>query len=228
MTPQFDALLQDDKFLLLVFVEQTRFRHVSSLDRATFQDAYAQASQLHPALVDQFYGRALSHLTTQNILRHVANTKQPSNPNYEIDHYFIDEARELYSNPLLLEASLSTASMEAGKVAPAADRFVSLSDNQIDTTQAVAAIEKLDKAVRESNELTIDAQDRLQLSREIHVIKDILTEPRIHVVALYDAAKNSSLLKWLAEQTASVAVKLAATDTIQALGHLLQKLLSHI
>ncbi len=108
---------------------------------------------------------------------------------------------------------------------PASDRFVTVSDNYEAIEKAKLAITDLSDAIVESNTLFANAEERIQVSREINFIKELISEQQIHVTSVWDASKNNSTLKWLIEQSASGIVRDLATKAINALAHLLTTLL---
>ncbi len=121
----------------------------------------------------------------------------------------------------------STNEDQTKVVIPAADRFVSTKDNQIDTSQAVAALDELTEAIRTSNDLTANSEDKLQISREISFLKEVIEQPRLHIAALYDAKVNTTL-RWLTEQAFSAIVRQAAVRVMQNLDKLWEIVKPHL
>jgi hypothetical protein len=140
---------------------------------------------------------------------------------YELSSNYSDEIDEYVS--FILEKPEQSAQQSI----PAADRFVSVSDNQIDTSQATVALNELSEAIRSSNGLVVNPDDKAQISREISFIKEIIEQPRIHVAALWDSVKHNSTLAWLAKDAVSGVVRAAASKAFDTLVALLNQIWPH-
>ena len=100
-------------------------------------------------------------------------------------------------------------------------------DNSAAFEASKTALDQLSEAVRGSNDLFASADERLQVSSEIDQVKGLISTPIVRVAAIWDAAKNNTLLRWLAEQTASGIVRDLASKALEYLDHLLQLLKMH-
>lgn len=152
------------------------------------------------------------------LLRTVSHFNDDDEQFYELNSEYADAIDEYME--------FLTASDERPNV-PAADRFVSTQDNQAEVLQAIESIEALAKAISSSNELFANSDERLQVSKEINTLKEIIEQPTIRISALWDATRNNSLLKWLAEQAVSAIVRGAATDAFQRVEILFHSLFSN-
>lgn len=109
---------------------------------------------------------------------------------------------------------------------PAGNRFVSLLDNQNEVSQAITALDQLSDAISKTNDpLTANPEDRVLLSKQVNLLNELISQPRIQLAALYDIVYHNSTLKWLAEQAISGVVRQAAVMALKHLGSLLQSLL---
>lgn len=104
---------------------------------------------------------------------------------------------------------------------PAADRFVSIDDNQHLVVEAKESLIELSTAIKDANKIVADREDQIRLSREVDYISELISQPRIHISALWDAAKNNSTLKWLIEQTVNDTVRNLAAKALEHLDKLL-------
>ncbi len=163
--------------------------------------------------------KSLNSLVSSGFLSRIF-TKETSI--FELAMDFADFAYELYRG----DFDLFSEKKEDRKISdgiPAADRFVSLTDNQNEVAQAVTALGELSDAIRNTNDpLTANPEDRLLLSKEVDLLKDLISQPRIQVVALYNAIYRNSTVKWLAEQIISGVVQQAAISSYEHLSALWQ------
>lgn len=125
-----------------------------------------------------------------------------------------------------LRAAATAQEAAAGtKVVPAADRFVALDDNQAEVLKAREAVEEVLATAREANELTATPEDRLAVIREVEGLSALLKGSSVRAAALWQATRESGVLRWLATECASAYVQAAALAALGALGLLAAKLL---
>lgn len=132
---------------------------------------------------------------------------------------------QAFSNlaPVLYER-LTNGKPNAKIEIPAADRFVEIGDNLPHIVEARQALSELSRAVKEANHLTANPEDQIRLSKEVDYIGELISQPRMHVSALWDAARHNSTLKWLMEQTISGVVRDIAVKAFEHLDKLLSAL----
>jgi hypothetical protein len=154
--------------------------------------------------------RTVNKLVEQGFLERVYRNDDDA---FQLSDKFVEEAHRIFSE----------GSATFRDDIPAADRFVSIGDNQPDVTSAKAALDELSDAIRKTNDpLTTHPEDRIQLSKEVDAIKALISQPRIHVAALYDAVNSSSTLKFLVRQAAAGIVQRAAVKAMESLTTLWQ------
>lgn len=100
---------------------------------------------------------------------------------------------------------------------PAADRFVPINHNSQEVAEAKSALEKLEKRIKTSNELTASQSERLAMISEIQGVRQLLDQPAVRIASIWAATKNSGILAWLATHTADAAITALATEVV---GHL--------
>jgi hypothetical protein len=100
---------------------------------------------------------------------------------------------------------------------PAADRFVTRSDNAPLFEKAEQELEALTEAVRAANDLRVTADERLAIISEVEGISSLLRLPAVRARAIYDAVLENSLLKWLAVAAGAGVVGEKATAAVNAL-----------
>lgn len=100
---------------------------------------------------------------------------------------------------------------------PAADRFVTRSDNAPLFEEAEQQLEALTEAVRTANDLKVTADQRMAIIREVEGIRDLVRQPVIRARAIYDAVRENSLLKWLAVAAGAGVVGDKAVAAVNAL-----------
>jgi hypothetical protein len=100
---------------------------------------------------------------------------------------------------------------------PAADRFVTRSDNIQLFEKAEQELETLIEAVRASNDLKVTADERLAIVSEVAGIRSLLKQPAVRVRAIYDAIRDNRVLKWLAAMAGAGIVGAKADAAINAL-----------
>jgi DNA-binding HxlR family transcriptional regulator len=105
---------------------------------------------------------------------------------------------------------------------PAADRFVSFDDNTKGLQEAQLALTELSEAIRGANGLFANHDERILVSQEINYIKEIISNPNVHLSALWDATNNNTTLQFLAKQTFVVVVRELAARVISQLHWLIQ------
>lgn len=144
-------------------------------------------------------------------------------PHYELNSEYADEFYDLAKSLGLITADDSVQGNQSEESAieaiPAADRFVTVDHNSESFIETVKSLDALVSSIEGANRLTADHQDRLQISKEINYVKELISEPRVHLLAIWDYAKNNHTLKWLTEQTISSAVRQAALDALKLLFH---------
>jgi hypothetical protein len=169
-------------------------------------------------------------LLEKEVLRSVQNNNRPHyeiNPQYQDAFFALTKSCGLFSS----DYSMQDLHLLSGGVdeIPAADRFVSIADNQYEVAQAKDALSELSDAIRRTNDsLTTNPEDRLLLSKEIDTIKELIDQPRIRVAALYDVLNGKSVLKYLGEQAISTVIRQAtikALENLHILWHIVSSLL---
>ena len=100
---------------------------------------------------------------------------------------------------------------------PAADRFVTRSDNAPLFERAEQELEALTEAVRAANDLRVTADERLAIISEVEGISSLLKQPAVRARAIYDAVRENSLLRWLAGAAGTGVVGHLAVAAVNAL-----------
>ncbi|MGV7213413.1 hypothetical protein [Bradyrhizobium sp. UFLA05-112] len=108
-----------------------------------------------------------------------------------------------------------------GKVVPASDRTVTINHNSKECTDADAAVEKLEKAIREANDFD-DPLEKEQREAEISAARSLLKATRVHVDVLV-ALLNPIIAQYGTKLKDSL-IGMAMQGTIGALGYLLGKI----
>lgn len=103
---------------------------------------------------------------------------------------------------------------------PAADRFVSRSDNEDAFNEAKAAVSQLAEAVQGAHDLVADPEERLAIVREIKSVSDLFDEAKIRVSAILLAVTENGIIRWLADRAASRLVADAAASAAAAITRL--------
>jgi hypothetical protein len=100
---------------------------------------------------------------------------------------------------------------------PAADRFVTRTDNVRLFEEAEQELDTLIEAVRAANDLKVTADERLAIISEVEGISSLLKQPAVRARAIYDAVRENGLLKWLAVAAGAGVVGEKATAAVNAL-----------
>jgi hypothetical protein len=111
------------------------------------------------------------------------------------------------------------------EAAPASDRFVSFDHNSAPFKEATNALEQLAEAVRGSNELFADPEERLAVAEEVSSIRHLIARASVRIAAVQQA--RNGLLKWLVKAAAGAIVGHWALVAMTALGALAAAALSH-
>jgi len=111
----------------------------------------------------------------------------------------------------------SSASSEVIVQIPAADRFVTINHNSLEYRKTVQALDVLTEAVRGSNELFANPDDRLAVSVEISDLKQAISGASVRLSRIWAAAQASGVLGGLAREASSGAVRAAAALAIGGL-----------
>jgi hypothetical protein len=126
----------------------------------------------------------------------------------------------------LLKADELRALLTAGNAqsssadVPAADRFVSKSDNEAAFEEAAQRLSDLAEAVRGANDLFADADERLAVERELEGLERLLRGAKVRAAAIWSAVTGSGVLRWLANHAVGGIVAQAATAAARALANL--------
>ena len=121
------------------------------------------------------------------------------------------------TTPTFLGSDLDPGSSVEAVSIPAADRFVTRSDNAPLFERAEQELEALTEAVRTANDLRVTADQRLAIIREVEGIRDLVRQPAVRARAIYDAVSENSLLKWLTVAAGAGVVGEKATAAVNAL-----------
>jgi hypothetical protein len=216
-------LSSTESTLLIKFVE---FADKHELTRVNVNHIHSSTKEfgIRPIILKAIFDK----LCQKSILSLTRNRNYESDDEfyYEINSEFADQI-DSYVGFMSNQTALAPVSPEI----PASDRFVSIGDNQPQVASAKAALDELSSAVRHPRDtnvpLTADPEDQILLSKEIDYIKEIVSQPRIHIFALWDSTKNNSTLKWLMEQGISGVVRelaVKAFNHLDALIHFLRSL----
>ncbi|MCZ8170155.1 MAG: hypothetical protein O9272_00265 [Brevundimonas sp.] len=103
---------------------------------------------------------------------------------------------------------------------PAADRFVTLHDNQPEVQAARSAVNELVERVEGANDLFANDEDRLVAIREVRSLREALAAPRQRFGALWQAAQESSVISFIAREAAGGVVGDVAMKALAALAAL--------
>jgi hypothetical protein len=114
------------------------------------------------------------------------------------------------------EAEASRASIAV----PAADRFVSRSDNEAAFSDADEKLTALADAVRGTNDLFADHEERLAVAREVEGIRDLLRQTKVRAFAIWAAITGNGVVRWLSLAVGAGVVGEAAVGALSALGRL--------
>lgn len=100
---------------------------------------------------------------------------------------------------------------------PAADRFVAVNHNSDDYLVAKKAIQDLAEAVRGSNDLFANPDERLLVVSEIEAVVSYLTHAKIRAAYVWSATRLPAVIGWLAKEAGSGIIRDFATKAIKAL-----------
>jgi hypothetical protein len=126
------------------------------------------------------------------------------------------------TTPTFVGSDLDPGSSVEAVSIPAADRFVTRSDNAPLFERAEQELEALTEAVRAANDLRVTADQRMAIIREVEGIHDLVRQSAVRARAIYDAVRENSLLKWLAVAAGAGVVGEKATAAVNALLALLR------
>ena len=214
----FEDLAEHEQNLVLCFIKFTKAEDVESMSADELL-AQAPLTNIPAAVRKKYFKRSLDALANTRVFSTVATSK---GIRIEIHEDFIDDALTLYRDTPLFPGESADPLIDI----PASDRFVSIGDNQPILEETKEALALLSNAIRGSNELFATAEDRLQVSKEIDHIRELISVPRIHVIAVWDATKNNRALKWLIEQGISGIVRETAIKAFEHLDKLVHFLAS--
>ena len=199
-----------ERALVLKFIELTSMHNSESISEPRFLDIGREVG-----MAAALRGSALQKLCNLEIF------------NRQQDEYGLEQIIRIHPNfyeeALLLYHGEGT-DLSSDPVVPAADRFVSLDHNNPIVVDARQAVTELSETIKKANKLVANPDDQVGLSKEVDYIKGLISQPRLHVVALWYATKNNTTLRWLMEQTISGVVRDVA---MKAFGHLV-RLLSNL
>jgi hypothetical protein len=111
----------------------------------------------------------------------------------------------------------AVATDETDRTAPAADRFVTFDHNSAAFKEADSSLEQLAEAVRGSNELFANPDDRIAVAVEVSSIRTLIGGASVRIAAVQLAIAENGIIQWLAREAASGAVRAAATLAVGAL-----------
>ncbi|MDX5930250.1 hypothetical protein [Acidiphilium acidophilum] len=97
-------------------------------------------------------------------------------------------------------------------------QFLTIDQNLQEVKEAEQALAILSDEIKKSNSLFANREERMQVSKEIDYIRDLILGPRLHVSSFIEIAQNNKTIRFLVTQIASEVVKLAASNVIEKLG----------
>jgi len=104
------------------------------------------------------------------------------------------------------------------KTAPAANRFVPIDHNSQPYKDADSSLDELSAQISGDNsELFADPADRVAVLSEVNGIRELIKGTMVRATAVLAATRDSGVLSWLAQQTASELVRTFAAKAIAAL-----------
>ena len=121
------------------------------------------------------------------------------------------------TTPTFVSSDLEAGSSVKVVSIPAADRFVTRTDNAPLFEDADKKLQAVIDAIPANNELRVSAEDRLLLIREVKDIKSLINQPRVRLRAIYHATRESSILVWFVKEAASGVVQALAAAAVTAL-----------
>jgi hypothetical protein len=196
-----NSLKEFEKQLVYKYIAFTKSNRLEFATEAQTL-ALARTADIPAALAPN----CLEKLCSNQIFLKEINLRTPNS--IRIHSAFYEEATALYQ-------------IESESTIPAADRFVSIDDNQPILEETKVALVELSQAVSGANKLFATGEDQIQVSKEIDYVLDLISRPRIHILAVWDATKSNRVLNWLIEQSFSGAVRAAAAKAAEHLGKLL-------
>jgi len=103
---------------------------------------------------------------------------------------------------------------------PAADRFVTRLDNEAAFVDAEEKLSALVEAVRGTNDLFADADERLAVVEEVEKIRDLLSQAKVRAYAIWAAISGNGIVRWLADRAVGGVVATAAVAAAAALARI--------
>jgi hypothetical protein len=207
------SLSENEKKLLFNFIRFADEHGLTRLDEVNIHTNTREFG-VRPLTLEATF----SKLCQKSVL--VRSREEDDTYYYKIDPECVDEIDDFTEN-----YKPKTNTNE--DIVPASDRFVSLGDNNEVLNDTEASLIELSKAITTSNELFANADERIQVSREINHLVELIKEPQIHVIALWDGIKRNHTLKWLMEQSVSGVVRTAASKAFEHLDKLIHLLFPH-
>ena len=105
---------------------------------------------------------------------------------------------------------------------PAADRFVAIDHNSPAFVQADEALDTLANAVRGSNDLFANADERLAVASEVTGLREAIRAKAVRIAAVVSAIKDNGVIAFLARESTSAAIRFLATKAIELLWALIR------
>ena len=100
---------------------------------------------------------------------------------------------------------------------PDSDRFVPLNHNSHEYQEAKASIHALAEAVRGSNDLFADPNQRLLVVSEIEEVGKYLDHPIVRVATIWSTTRLPAVIGWLSKEASSGIIRDFAVKAIKAL-----------
>ncbi|HEY3847963.1 MAG TPA: hypothetical protein VGL95_12710 [Acetobacteraceae bacterium] len=108
---------------------------------------------------------------------------------------------------------------------PAADRFVSLNHNSPEYTKAEAALDELTEAIRGSNDLFADPDQKLAVLSEMDDLRTRLKGPVVRAASIWYSLQRTGAVGWLATEAGAGLVRDLAVKAFHALATFLTAVL---
>jgi hypothetical protein len=195
--------------------ELVRLSDVFDLDRISKRDLRVNRSRNIPSIL---FNGALDSLLKRGMLEKIYEGEEEFWVLTGKGALFAYE-KQVTSNQIANKGDgdriIATANVEQD--IPAADRFVSVDHNSRQFSDADQALEKLEESIKDSNELSVQPDERLALMREIAGFRDYIKLPSVRVSAIWSAVSGSGTLGWLRSQSLSGIVQAAAQAAVNAL-----------
>jgi hypothetical protein len=181
---------------------------------AKFLDPEAVAIDAGLAYVSGWVTKAVRHFENKGWVRSFKRTLGggvDGGHSVEMTASGLLEAEELRARLTAENAQASSANV------PAADRFVSQSDNEAAFTEAAQRLTALVDAVRGANDLFADADERLAVESELEGIQRLLSGPKVRAAAIWEVVTGNGVVRWLANHAVGGVVAALAVTAAGAL-----------